>query len=101
MASGLPVDPPSLPVSPIVLDSMDDLVAVQVVSSREELCVLSEIVGLGSPSMAAADAALLADSPLPSAEFLIQDLHWAPAAPRPQAVREGGDSRSASRVPRW
>ena len=54
----------------------------------------------GSSDLAAADAALLADSPLPSAEFLLQDLQWAPAAPRPQDVIEGGDSRSSSRVPR-
>ena len=96
--AGLPVDPPSLPVSPIVLDSTDDSVAVQVGSSREESCVLSGIVGLGLPSTAAPDAALLADSPM---EFLIQDLQWAPAAPRPQDGSEGGDRRSASRVPRW
>ena len=48
-----------------------------------------------------ADAALLVDSPLPSAEFLIQDLKWAPAAPRPQDVIAGGDCRSSSRVTRW
>ena len=100
-AAGLPVDPPSLPVSPIVLDSADNSMAAQVGSSREESCVLSGIVGLGSPSTAAVDAALLADSPLPSAEFLIQDLQWAPAAPCPQDVIAGGDCRSSSRVTRW
>ena len=102
MASlGLPVDPPSLLVSHIVLDSMDDSVAAQVGSSREESCVLLGIVRFGSTSTAAADASLLADSPLPLAEFLLQDLQWARAAPRPQDVIEGGDSRPSSRVPRW
>ena len=48
-----------------------------------------------------AEAALLAESPLPSVEFLLQDLQWVPAAPRPQDVLESGDSRSSSRVPRW
>ena len=70
-AAGLPVNPPSLPVSPIVLDSLDDSVAIQVGSLREESCVLSGIVGIGSPSTAVADAALLADSPLLSVEFLL------------------------------
>ena len=32
---------------------------------------------------------------------LLQDLQWAPAAPRPHDVIEVGDSRSSSRVPRW
>ena len=59
-AVGLPVDPPSLPVSPIVLDSSDDSVAVQVGSSREESYVLSGIVGIGSPLTAVEDAALFA-----------------------------------------
>ena len=80
-------------MSSIVLDSLDDSVAVQVGSSREELCVPSEIVGVGSPSTTVTDAALLADSPLPSAEFLLQDLQWAPAAPRPQDVIGNGDGR--------
>ena len=53
--------PPLLPVSPIVLDSTDDSVAVQVGSSREE------IVGIGLPFTAVTDAVLLA-------EFLLQDL---------------------------
>ena len=100
-AGGLPVDPPSLPVTPIVLDSSDNSVAVQVGSSREESCIPSEIVGVSSPSTAMTDAALLADSPLPSAEFLLQDVQWAPAAPRPQDVIGSGDSRSSSKVPRW
>ena len=81
------------------LSSWIDLVAVQVGSSREELCVLSGIVGIGSHAMT--DAALLADSPLSSAEFLLQDLQWAQAAPLHQDVIGSGDSRSPSRVPRW
>ena len=40
------------------------------------------------------DAELLADSPLPLAEFLLQDLQWAPAASRLQDVTGNGDSRS-------
>ena len=56
-AAGLPVDPPSLPVSPIVLHNTDNLVGL----SREESCVLSGDVRLGSLSMAAEDAAPLVD----------------------------------------
>ena len=99
-AAGLPVDPPSLLVSPIVLDSSDDSVAVQVGSSREESCVLSGI-SESAPSTAVAEAALLAKSSLPSAKFLLQDLQWVPAAPRLQDVITRGDSRFSSKVPRW
>ena len=77
-AGGLPVDLPSLPLSPIVLDSSDDSVAVQVGSSREESCTPSEVVRIkpseGDSSAEVTDAELLADSPLPLAEFLLQDL---------------------------
>ena len=100
-AGGLPVDPPSLHVSTIVLESLDDSVAVQVGSSREESGVLSGMVGIGSPSTAVTDAALLAHSPLPSAEFLLQDIQSAQAAPLHRDVIGSGDSRSSSRIPRW
>ena len=61
-AAGLPVDPPSLLVS---------------VGDRR--------------NRFAFDSLRLTDSPLPSAKFLLQDLQWEPAAPRPQEVIEGGD----------
>ena len=47
------------------------------------------------------DSDLLADSPLPTAEGLLQDLLWAPAASRPQDLTGHGDRLSPSRVPRW
>ena len=47
------------------------------------------------------DAKLLADSPLPTAEGLLQDLLWAPVASRPQDVTGPGDRGSPSRVSRW
>ena len=99
-AGGLPVDLPSLPLSPIVLDSSDDSVTVQVGSSRDESYTPSEVIGI-TPSAEVTDAELLADSPLPSAEFLLQDLQWAPAASLPQDVAGNGDSCSPSKVLRW
>ena len=41
---GLPVDMPSLPVSPIILDSVDDSVTAIMGSSREESFTPSEVV---------------------------------------------------------
>ena len=71
-AEGLPVD---LPLSPIVMDRSDNSVAVHVGSSREEFCTPSEVVEFtpssGDSSTSAMDAALLADSPMLSANFLL------------------------------
>ena len=79
-SGGLPVDMPSLPLSPIVPDSLDD--------SGD---VLPELT----------DAEILADSPLPTAEGLLADLLWAPAATQPQGASGHIDRRSPGRVPRW
>ena len=101
-AVGLPVD---LPLSPIVLDSSDDSVAAQVGSSREESRTPPEVIwatpSVGDASAEVTDANLLADSPLPPAELLLQDLLWVPVVSRPQDVTGHGDSRSPSRVLRW
>ena len=47
------------------------------------------------------DAAILADSPFPTAEGLLADLVWAPVAPLPQGISGHGDQCSSGRVPRW
>ena len=104
-SGGMLVDLPLLPLSPIVLDSSDDSVAAQVGSSREESSTPSEaVVAASSVEDAPAEVTdddLLADSPLPTAEGLLQDLLWAPVASRPQDVTGHGDRHSPSRVPWW
>ena len=104
-SGGLMVDLPLLPLSPIILDSSDDSVAAQVGSSRDESSTRSEAV-VAAPSVGDApaevmDAALLADSPLPTAEGLLQDLMWELVGSRPQDRTGHGDRPAPSRVPQW
>ena len=101
---GLPVDMPSLTLSPIVPDSSDDSVTVIMGSSREESITPSEVIVIG-PSVGdvlpvPTDAEIQADSPLPTAEGLLADLLWAPVA-RPHGISGHGDQRSSDSVPRW
>ena len=99
---GLPVDMLSLPLSPIVPDSLDDYVTANMGSSRKESITLSEVVVIGPPAGdVLPEPTDAADSPLPTAEGLLADLLWAPVATRPQGVSEHGDWRSPGRVPRW
>ena len=104
-SGGLPVDMPSLPLSPIVPDSLDDSVTANMGSSREGSNTPSEVVVIvppvGDVLPELTDAEILADSPLPTAEGLLADLLWAPVATRPQGVTRHGDRRSPGRVPRW
>ena len=104
-SGGLPVDMPSLPLSPIVPDSSDDSVTAIMGSSREESITPSEVVVIvppvGDVCPVPTDAALLADSPLPTAEGLLADLLWAPVAPRTPGISERGDPCSSDKVPRW
>ena len=92
---------PSLQLSPIVSDSLDDSVTANMGSSREESITPSEVVVIEEVLPEPMDAAILLDSPLPTAEGLLADLLWAPVATRPQGVSGHGDRRSPSRVPRW
>ena len=68
----LPVDMPSMPLSPIVPGSSDDSVTAIMGSSREESFTPSEVVVIEPPvgdvRPVPTDAELLADSPLPTAE---------------------------------
>ena len=93
-SGGLPVDMPSLPLSPIVLDSLDDSVTANMGSSREESNIPSEVVMIvppvGDVLPELMDAEILADSPLPTAEGLLADLLWAPVATQPQSVTRHG-----------
>ena len=70
-SGGLLVDMPSLPLSPIILDSLDDSVTANMGSSREESITPSEVVVIGPPVgdvlREPTNAAILADSPLPTA----------------------------------
>ena len=104
-SGGLPVDMPSLPLSPIVPDILDDSVTANMGSSREESNTPSEVIVIvppvGDVLPVLTDAEILADSPLPTAEGLLADLLWAPAATRPQGMSGHGDRRSPGRVPRW
>ena len=100
-SGGLPVDMPSLPLSPIVPDSLDDSVTANMGSPREESITPSEVVVIGDVLPEPTYAAVLADSPLPTAVSLLEDLLWAPIDTRPQGVSGHGYRRSPSRVPRW
>ena len=95
----------SLPLSPFVPDSSDDLVTAIMGSSREESITPSEVIVIGSPVgdvlPVPTDAEILADSPLSTAEGLLADLLWAPVALRPQGISGHGDQRSSDRIPRW
>ena len=104
---GLPVDMPSLPVSPIVPDSSVDSVTAIMESSREESFTPSEVVVIVPPAgdvrPVQTEAELLADSPHPTNEGLLADLLWAPVAPRPLGISERGDpcSSATDKVPWW
>ena len=104
-SGGLPVDMPSLPLSPIVPDSSDDSVTAIMGSSREESITPSEVVVIGPPVVdvrpVPTDVEILVDSPLPTAEGLSADLLWAPVAPRPQGISERGNPCSSDKVPWW
>ena len=104
-SGGLPVDMPSLPLSPIVPDSLDNFVTVNMGSSREESTTPSEVVAIvppvGDVLPELTDTEILTASLLPTAEGLLADLLWAPVATRPQDVTRHGDRRSPGRVPRW
>ena len=76
-SAGLPVDLPSLPLSPITPNSVDDSVTAHMGSSREESNTPSEVVVVVPPIWDVlpdvtdvTDAEVLADSPLPTAEGL-------------------------------
>ena len=98
-SGGLPVDVPSLPYS-----SNDSVTAIMG-SSREETFTPLEVVVIvppvGDVRPAQTDAELLAESSLPTAEGLLQDLLWAPVAPRPPDIAERGDPCSSTKVSRW
>ena len=84
ISAGRPVVVSSLPLSPIAPDSADDSVMVTMGSSRDE----SE-VGVMVPPQGDVSSGLTAVSPLPSVEGLMQDLLWAPVAPRSPRRRRG------------
>ena len=77
-SGGLPVDMPSLPLLPIVPDSLDDSVTANMGSSREESNTLSEVIVIvppvGDVLPELMDAEILADSLLPTAEGLLANL---------------------------
>ena len=74
-------------------------------SSREETFTPSEVVVIippvGDVHPVQTDTELLAVSPLPTDEGLLQDLLWAPVAPRPPGISEREDQCSSTKVPRW
>ena len=104
-SGGRPVIVPSLPLSPIAPDSADDSVTATMGSSRDESIFLLE-VGVIVPPVGDVRSVPMADelravSPLPSVEGLLQDLLWAPVAPRSPDIADRRAPCSADQVPRW
>ena len=102
---GLPVVVPSLPSSPIAPDSADDSVTATMGSSRDESIIPSEVVVIVPPvgdvcSGPTADE-LRAVSAMPSIESMLQDLLWAPVAPRSPDIADHRALCSSEQVPRW
>ena len=94
-----------LPLSPIAPDSADDSVTATMGSSREESIFPSD-VGVIVPPVGDVHSGPTADelravSPLPSVEGLLQDLLWAPVAPRSPDIADRRAPCSADQVPRW
>ena len=89
---------------PIVPDSSNNSVTAVMGSSREETFTRSEVVVIvppvGDVRPVQMDAELLAGSPLPIAEGLLQDLLWASIAPRPPRISDHGDPCLSAKVPR-
>ena len=102
---GRPVVVPSLPLSPIAPVSADASVTATMGSSRDESIFPSE-VGVMVPPLGDVRSGPTADelravSPLPSVDGLLQDLLWAPVAPRSPDIVDRRAPCSADQVPRW
>ena len=102
---GRPVVVPSLPLLLIAPDSADDSVTATLGSSRDELIFPSE-VGVMVPPLGDVRSGPTADelravSPLPSIEGLLQDLLWAPVAPRSPDIADRRAPCSVDQVPWW
>ena len=99
------VDPPSLPVSPILQSSLDDSVIANVGSSREENDTPSEAVVVTQPVGDAlpveTESMTLLDSPSADAEEPFSKLPMGQVADSPQGMTNVGSRRSRGRVPRW
>ena len=100
-----PVDPPSLPVSPILQSSVDDSVIANVGSSREESITPSETVIDTQP---VGDALLVKTDPMALLDLLSFDVvgmfskySMGQVADSPRGMTNLGSRHSPGRVPRW
>ena len=99
------VDPPSLPVSPILQSSLDDSVVANVGSSREKSNTPSEAVvatqTVRDTLPIGTDSNALTDSPSPDVVGTFSGSRLGPVADIPQYMTNHGGHRSPGMVPRW
>ena len=102
---GQPVDPPTLPVSPILQSSLDDSVIANVGSSREESNTPAEAViatqTVGDALPVRTDSNALADSPSPDVERTFSVSPLGHVADIPKYVTSHVRHRSPGMVPHW
>ena len=91
--------PVVVPLSPIAPDSADDSVTATMGSSRDESIFPSE-VGVIVPPVGDVRSGPTADE-LRAVSPLLQDLLWAPVAPRSPDIADRRAPCSADQVPRW
>ena len=102
---GQSVDPPLLPVSPILPSSLDDSVVTNLGSSREEsntpseAVIATQTVGHALPVGMGSDA--LADSPSPDVVKPFSGSPVGPVADLPKYLTGRVSRRSLGLVPRW
>ena len=107
MYAGLSVDPPSLPISPIIQDSLDDSVVANVGSSRDETNTSSEAPTLAEPAVEDIPVKMdvlpdvLADSPPADVFRPVLVLPVDVVSHLSDCRTPPADRRSPGLVPRW
>ena len=100
-----PVDPPSLPLSPILQGSLYDSVIANVGSSREESNTPSETVVITQPVGDAlrveTDSVAVSESTSPDVVGVCSGLPFGLVDDSPQGMTDHKSRRSLCRVPRW
>ena len=99
-----PVDPPSLPVSPILQSGLDDSVITNVGSSRKESNTPSDTVvvtqPVGDTLLVETDSKAILESPPPDVGTFSK-LPLGPVTDGSHGMTKRESRRSLSRVPRW
>ena len=100
-----PVDPPSLPLSPILQESLDDSVIANVGSSRDESSAPSETVVITQPVGDAlrveTNYVAISESMSPDVAGVCSGLPLGLVVDSPQGITNRKSRRSLSGVPRW